>query len=142
MKWGGSSVELTVTSIALITQNTGIATVEEWAKLNLNAPNSRVLRLTRVRRDTAVTLEEAVLPLERFPGLIADASDITELARCYGLSLGHATERVGIVPATVEVAKHLGIAAGADVMKLDRIVETIDGRPVEWRVAFRKLEPR
>jgi DNA-binding GntR family transcriptional regulator len=124
-----------VTSIALITQSTGIATVEEWAKLNLNAPNSRVLRLTRVRRDTAVTLEEAVLPLERFPGLIADAW-------CYGLSLGHATERVSIAPATLEVAKHLGIAAGADVMKLDRIVETIDGRPVEWRVAFRKLEPR
>jgi GntR family transcriptional regulator len=131
-----------VTSIALITQSTGIATVDEWAKLNLNAPNSRVLRLTRVRRDTAVTLEEAVLPLERFPGLIADASDITELARGYGLSLGHATERVSIVRATLEVAKHLGIAAGAEVMKLDRIVETIDGRPVEWRVAFRKLGPR
>ena len=106
-----------MTSIALITQSTGLATVEEWAKLNLNAPNSRVLRLTRVCRDTAVTLEEAVLPLERFPGLIADASDISELARCYGLSLGHATERVSIVPATLEVAKHLGIAAGADVMK-------------------------
>jgi DNA-binding GntR family transcriptional regulator len=127
-----------VTSIALITQSTGIATVEEWAKLNLNAPNSRVLRLTRVRRDTAVTLEEAVLPLERFPGLIADASDITELARCYGLSLGHATERVSIVPATRKVAKHLGIAAGADVLKLDRIVETASGEPIEWRVTFRK----
>ena len=42
------------------------------------------------------------------------------------------------MPATREVAKHLGIGAGAQVMKLDRIVETADGEPIEWRVAFRK----
>ena len=66
-------------------------------------------------------------------------SDITELAQCYGLSLGRATERVSIVPATKDVAKHLGIAAGANVMKLDRIVETADGAPIEWRVAIRKI---
>jgi DNA-binding GntR family transcriptional regulator len=51
-------------------------------------------------------------------------------------------ERISIVPSIREVAQHLGIAAGADVMKLDRIVETADGEPIEWRVAFRKLEPR
>jgi len=37
------------------------------------------------------------------------------------------------------VAAHLGITAGADVMKLDRVVKTVSGEPVEWRVAFRKL---
>ena len=123
----------------LITHSSGPATVEEWAKLDLN-PNSRVLRLTRIRNDALgpIALEEVVLPLDRFPGLTADASDIAELAQCYGLSLGHATERVSIVPATREVAKHLGIGAGAQVMKLDRIVETADGEPIEWRVAFRK----
>jgi len=129
-----------VVQAELIAQSTGTATVEEWARLDLNAPNSQVLRVTRARRDgKAVAIEEAVLPLERLPGLIADASDITELAKCYGLSLGRATDRVSIVPATREVAKHLGIAAGADVMKLDRIVETIDGEPIEWRVTFRKV---
>ena len=128
-----------MTSTALITQSTGIATVEEWAKLDLKVPNSRVLRVTRVRRDGAVTLEEVILPLERFPGLIADGSDITVLTQRYGLSLGRATERATIVPATREVAKHLGIGVGADVMKLDRIAETADGEPVEWRVAFRKI---
>jgi DNA-binding GntR family transcriptional regulator len=67
----------------LIAQRTGIATVEEWARLTLNESNSRVLRVTRVRRDgKAVALEKAVLHLERLPGLIADASDITELAQC------------------------------------------------------------
>ena len=127
--------------VELIAQSTGAATVEEWARLDLNAPNSRVLRVTRVRRrdGKAFALEEAVLPLEQLPGLIADASDITELAQCYGLSLGRATDRVSIVPATKDVARHLGIAAGADVMKLDRIVETIDGEPIEWRVAYRQI---
>jgi len=129
-----------VVQAELIAQSTGTATVEEWARLDLNAPNSQVLRVTRVRRDSkAVALEEAVLPLEHLPGLIADASDITELAQCYGLSLGRATDRVSIVPATREVAQYLNIAAGADVMKLDRIVETADGEPVEWRVTYRKI---
>ena len=36
---------------ALITHSTGTPTVEEWAKLDLDAPNSRVLRLTRVQLD-------------------------------------------------------------------------------------------
>ena len=36
---------------ALITQSTGTPTLEEWAKLDLNAPNSCVLRLMRVQLD-------------------------------------------------------------------------------------------
>jgi DNA-binding GntR family transcriptional regulator len=44
-----------------------------------------------------------------------------------------------IVSATKDVASHLGITTGANVLKLDRVVETIDGEPVEWRVAYRKI---
>ena len=114
----------------------------ERPKLALNAPEARVLRMTRVRYDAPgcpIALEEVVLPVDRFPGLIADVSDITELAQCYGLSLGRASEHVSIVPATKDVALHLEIAAGANVLKLDRVVETDDGVPIEWRVAFRKI---
>jgi GntR family transcriptional regulator len=32
------------------------------------------------------------------------------------------------------VAQQLGIAAGAPVMVLDRVVMSLDGRPIEWRV--------
>ena len=79
--------------------------------------------------------------LDHFSGLApngGDVPDIIDLAERYGLPLGRATERISIVPATRDVAKHRGIAAGADVMKLDRIVETAEGEPIEWRVAFRK----
>ena len=71
---------------AQITQNTSTATIEEWAKLDLEAPNSRVLRLTRVRyddNDHPLALEEVVFPWS-LPGLAADGGevlDITELAQ-------------------------------------------------------------
>jgi DNA-binding GntR family transcriptional regulator len=68
-----------------------------------------------------------------------DVPDIVELAQRHGLSLGHASERLVIVHASRDVASHLRIAPGADVLKLNRIVETEDGEPVEWRVTFRKL---
>jgi DNA-binding GntR family transcriptional regulator len=132
-----------VAHTALITQHTDKANAVECTKLALKAPGARVLRLTRLRYDEPhrpIALEEVVLPLDRFPGLTADASDITELAQCYDLSLGRACEHVSIVAATKDVAAHLGIAVGANVMKLDRIVETADGKPIEWRVTFRKID--
>ena len=130
---------------ALITQSTGTPILEEWAKLDLSAPNSRVLRLTRVQLDDnshPLGVEEVVLALERFPGLAAngaDIPDIIELAQRHGIVLGRATERVSMVRATKDVASHLHVAAGTDVLKLNRIVETVDGEPVEWRVSFRKI---
>ena len=128
-----------------LTQNTSTATLEEWAKLDLNVPNSQVLRVTRIQQDDnnrPVAFEEAVLALERFPGLVAnggDVPDIVELAQRHGLSLGRATERLSIVRATKVVASHLQIAPGADVLRLNRIVETVGGDPVEWRVTLRKM---
>jgi DNA-binding GntR family transcriptional regulator len=135
-----------MTCTAAITQSTGTATLEEWAKLDLGAPNSRVLRLTRVRHDAPyhppVALEEVVLALDRFPGLTPDGSDIPdliELAPRHKLSLGRATERVSIIQATKAIALHLGVATGSTVLRLERIAETVGGEPVEWRVTFRKI---
>jgi DNA-binding GntR family transcriptional regulator len=128
-----------------LTQDVGPATLEEWAKLDLGTLNSRVLRLTRVRLDDnnrPLAVEEVVLALERFRDLAADGGDvpeIIELARRHGVSLGRATERLSIVRATKDVASHLQLGADADVLKLNRIVETADGAPVEWRVTFRKI---
>jgi DNA-binding GntR family transcriptional regulator len=129
-----------------IAQTVETANIVEWAKLALNSSQARVLRVTRIRfddNDHPIALEEAILPLDRLPGLTpnggGDVPDIVELAQRYGLSLGRATERISIVQATKDVASHLGITAGTDVMKLDRITETVDGEPVEWRVAFARI---
>ena len=127
-----------------ISQAAETANLVEWAKLALDPGNARVLRVTRVLDDAPdrpIALEEVVLALDRFPGLMpnsGDVPDIVELAQRYGISLGRASERMSIVRASNDVAVHLGIATGTDVLKLDRICETVDGEPLEWRVAFRK----
>ena len=128
----------------VITQTAETATLVEWAKLALSSPKARVLRVTRVRydADNPVAFEEVVLALGRFFGLAPDSGDVPdlcELAQRHDLALGRATEHVSIVQATNVVAMHLGIAAGTDVMKADRIVGTADGEPIEWCVAFRKI---
>jgi DNA-binding GntR family transcriptional regulator len=97
---------VTVAHIASIAQTTGSANTVEWTKLALNVPQAPVLRVTRIRFDEDDRLlahEEVVLPLDRFPGLApngGDIPDIVELAQLHGLSLGRATERVSIIPAT------------------------------------------
>ena len=129
-----------------IAQAAGTANIVEWSKLSLSSLHAPVLRVTRILfddNDRPIALEEAVLPLERLAGLSprggADIPDITELAQRHGISLGRAMERISIVPATKVIASHLGIAFGTDVMKLDRVTETADGEPIEWRVAYRKI---
>ena len=58
------------------------------------------------------------------------------LAQEYGLLLGKAEERVSLGQASPPLAQTLGIAAGAPVMVLDRVVMALDGRPIEWRMGY------
>jgi hypothetical protein len=131
--------------VVSISQSAETANLVEWAKLALISPQAHVLRVTRILLDAPgrpIAFEEVVLVLDKFPGLTANGSvvpDITELAQRYGVLLGRASERMSIVRASKDVALHLGIASGADVLRLERIAETVDGEPVEWRVAFRKV---
>ena len=131
--------------IAQIARTVGTANVVEWAKLALAGLQAPVLRVTRLRhddQDRPVALETVVLVLKHFPALEGDGGvipDICELAQRYGLSLLRTAERVGIVPAAGDIALHLGIAVGTKVLKLDRVVETAGGVPIEWRVSFNRL---
>jgi DNA-binding GntR family transcriptional regulator len=130
-----------VRRISPISQTIGTANADELAKLALNNARAEVLRLTRVRQDEydrrPLAYEKIALTLSHFPALARDgdvAPDILELAQRHGVSLGLATERVSIVRATSHVALHLGVAAGTNVLKLDRIIETASGEPIGWRV--------
>jgi len=135
---------LIMAGVKLVSQTVGTANITEWAKLALSDLRARVLRVTRLRhddQDRPVVLEMVVLVLDWFPGLetSGDATlDIAELARRYGLQLARATERASIVPASAEIASHLATGPGTNVVKLDRVAETAQGVPVEWRVAFSK----
>jgi GntR family transcriptional regulator len=108
----------------------------ECLRLQLQ-PRDPVWRLRRVRlhQDQAFMYEEIALAAELFPH-IEDRiyGRIVVLAQQYGLLLGPAEERISIGVASREAAQALDIAQGSPVIVLDRVVRTIDGRPVEWRI--------
>ena len=80
--------------------------------------------------------EEIALPAELFPHLEdSNYGRIVVLAQRHGLLLGPAEERVSIGAACRGAARSIRHSARFPVIVLDRVVHTIDGRPVEWRVA-------
>jgi GntR family transcriptional regulator len=104
-------------------------------------PHDRIYRIhrTRLHKGQPFMVEHATVPVSLFPGLgeKADvASRIMVLAQQYGVLLGKAEERVSIGQAAPAVADTLGIPSSAPVMVLDRVVQSLDGRPVEWRVGW------
>lgn len=118
----------------------GAANEMECARLSLRA-GDRVYRIRRVRLvdELPFMLEEASMPATQFPGLEKKSSGthrIVCLAQEYGILLGKAGERVSIATASPAVAEALSIAPGLPVAVLDRIVQAIDGQPVEWRTAW------
>ena len=82
-------------------------------------------------------VEEASLPATLFPGLGQKngvSHRIADLAQRHGMLLGKAQERISIGRASPEAAEVLGIAPAAPILALDRVTQTLDGCPVEWRV--------
>jgi DNA-binding GntR family transcriptional regulator len=101
-----------------IAQAAGTANSMERAKLALNASQTTVLRVARIQYDgdyLPLAFEKVVLPLDRFPGVVPDGGDIPdifELSQRHGLTLGRATERVSIIPATRDVTLLWGLQRG------------------------------
>jgi GntR family transcriptional regulator len=130
--------------IAVKVQSVGIgaatATAEETARLSL-APGDPVYRIRRILLDGDVPfmIEKASVPAVLFPGLEQNdraGETIALLARDFGILLGKGSERIATELAAAEVAETLGVAEGALVVILDRMIAALDGRPVEWRMAW------
>lgn len=112
----------------------------ERLHLQLN-PGDRVFRIQRtcVHNGRPFMVEHASVPVALFPRLeekAEAAGRIIVLAQQYGVLLGKAEERVSISRASKEIADALGIAPETPVLVLDRVVQALDGRAVEWRVAW------
>jgi GntR family transcriptional regulator len=122
----------------------GRASAAERERLRLD-DGERVVRIKRVhlRADRPFMYEAAVLPARHFPELHERKQvlqRITDLAQEFGLVLGRGSESVSVAMAGAAEARALGVTKGKPVLRLDRVVCTIDGRPVEWRVAFCHLQ--
>ena len=68
------------------------------------------------------------------PSLSESSTRIVLLAHQFGLLLGKADERLSVGKASGGAAEALHVPEGSPVMVLDRVVRTIDGRAVEWRL--------
>jgi GntR family transcriptional regulator len=125
--------------VAGIELSEGKASEVEQRKLRLRA-GAGVIRVHRVRlhEQYPFMVEDVSLPEALFPNLAALSPFphlITLLAQQFGLLLGKAEEQIRVAVADERVAKDLAVAEGAPLLELDRVVYTLDGRPVEWRVA-------
>ncbi len=113
----------------------------ECARLGLPT-GARVFNLIRVRDlgGHAVILENIVVPARLFPGLGDDGDLPNELYQLfeedYGVTIHRAVEQLRAVAAGRDVARHLSVTAGTPLLEIDRLAETLDGTPVEWRLSL------
>jgi GntR family transcriptional regulator len=107
-------------------------------KLQERDPVYRIRRV-RIHDDQPCIVEAASMPVALFPGFVDKESFSNGLlasARERGMLLGTAEERVSLGTAPADVARDLNIAPGTPTMVLDRVVLTLDGVPIEWRVGW------
>lgn len=119
--------------------NRGPANEMEQRRLRLRA-HAYAKRIHRVRYHDKqpFMVEDVSLPESMFPGLNEQTEiphRVTLLAQQFGLLLGRAEEQVRIGAADPKTAIELSIKEDAPILELDRVVYTLDGRPVEWRLA-------
>jgi len=117
------------------------ASRDETEHLSL-ASGARVIAIERLRtlKGRPAILEKIVLPAVLFPGLGTDARIPNELYQLletdYGVTIHRAVEHLKATAAQPAIAKHLRLPSGAPILEIDRVAETIDGTPVEWRVSY------
>jgi len=121
------------------------AGVLEQSRL-LIEPGQTVLRTKRLCTcdGRPFMYEDAALAVTRMPGLrereLLGDYQLTALAQRHGVLLGRASERVALFAASGDLAELLEVAPGTALLHLDRVVYSLGGEPVEWRVAFCHLK--
>lgn len=118
----------------------GRASDDESAKLRIRAGDP-VIRVRRIQSSPSkrILLEQIAMPEARFPGLATKGHmphRIVALAQQFGILLGGAQERVSVARASSSIAEALSVEVGTPLLDLDRVVHSIDGRPIEWRSAM------
>ena len=110
-------------------------------KLEL-APGAPVMRVDRVRMadGTAMAVEQAYLPVGRFPGVgetdFADASLFELLAERWDVRLGDADQRVVAVAIEGEDAVALDVAPGHPGLRFQTLTRDVAGTPVFYAVSL------
>jgi len=111
---------------------------DECTRLKLK-PATRVIFIERIRElgKRSAIFETIVLPAKMFRGLGMNDTLPNELYQLYeqqyGVTIHKAVERIGAISADRNHARHLNVQNGAPLLEIDRLAETLDGTPAEWR---------
>ena len=120
----------------LLSFATGEINEPERERLRLR-PGTQVhrIRQTRIVEGRPLLVKDVAVPAALFPNIDESAYSISAAARTSGVLLGRAEERIAIELAAAPFAELLDVPPGTPLLRLDRIVFAIDGRPVEWRLS-------
>jgi len=118
------------------------ATRNEALALSL-APTDKVVEIRRVRDlvGRRAILETIVVPDDLFPGLgnLPKNQVPNTLYQLYqdrfGVIVHRAVEKITAEAAGPEDVTYLGLDRGAPLLRIERIAQTLEGRPVELRVS-------
>jgi GntR family transcriptional regulator len=116
-----------------------IARKADVAALGL-AIGDPVFRIRRLRSLEAapVLVETIVVPLKLFKGI--ESLDLPNnlyglYADRFGVTVTVSAEKLKAIAAPASTAQVLGLKAGEPLLEVDRVAESIDGQPAEWRVS-------
>lgn len=135
---GRLSFEARVLECGLVSAN-----ASEADRLGLTT-GEQILRLKRLVhvRGRPLMVEEIALSRRIFPSASdkLDDYDLAELSHQNGVLLGMGAEALTLTVADAVTAELLNVAVGANVLMLDRTIQTIEGQPAEWRRCQCNLE--
>ncbi|MDX2201453.1 MAG: GntR family transcriptional regulator [Hyphomicrobiaceae bacterium] len=101
-------------------------------------PGAKIHRVEQLRtlHDRPFMLEIVALPVTLFSSVPETGYTLTGAAGASSVLLGNAEEHLRVDTARGDVARQLDVAEGTPVLRLDRVVFTLDGRPAEWRIGY------
>ncbi|HEY7549717.1 MAG TPA: GntR family transcriptional regulator [Hyphomicrobiaceae bacterium] len=121
----------------VIQRSCGAPTPREQKALRIG-PGEPVARKRRLLSTSGrlFGVDDACLALSRLPGLAAeDVGDwcVTVLAQRHGVHAARASEELRAVAAPRETAALLSLEPGTMLLRLDRVISSIERTPIEWR---------
>lgn len=113
------------------------ASVKEAKRLGVR-PDDELIRVDRSRSHNRLTfmVETCLLPAKHFRRLPEELGRyrLSVLAQQNSILLGHADEKVDIVPANEADARELGVPELTPLLRLDRVIFSDNHDALEWRV--------
>jgi GntR family transcriptional regulator len=122
----------------VLSSTTRSAGGDEVDRLELEG-DPMVFEVVRIRLADGepISLERAVFPADRFPGLLDQplGGSLYALAQeQYGVMPGEALERIEVISAPATAARLLAVRRAAPLVSVDRVAKDVGGRPFECSV--------